>query len=380
MREAIKSVLKTIKKVYPDKLYLLLFLCALLYIFVTKKELRKKLAIPMLAVLVIIINPISFKFVLHRLVYWRFFWIFSDILIISYVLTDIVRQTDKVWAKILISVFCAAIIVLSGVNVFTSGVLVKTQNKEHLDSHTKAVCDVMLDINEHPKCVAPIELAWEARQYCGNIEMMYGRNADGFINRVDPACDLVQESIAAGVGFDYVFSMATMHGYPYVVTLAWKQPDAETAETFHFEKYFEDEMYALYYNEQIENGYKPDSSLLIRYNIKGYVFYTLDSKDSFILIGGDDCKDEGLLRAVIRSHGSHVDTWYRLGDENANGEYSAIMKHSQGAKIDRTLDLLRDTSYDVAYIESLFEGYDLDYYINYLEIRDVSEILGEFAP
>lgn len=380
MREAAKAILNHIKNYYPDRVYLLLFLCALLYIFLTNKKLRKALVIPLVLIAVIVVNPVLYKLVFRKLIYWRFFWIFSDVLIISYVITDLIRKSDKLWAKLIFCGFCAAVIILAGVNVFKSGALVKTQNKEHLDAHTKSVCDAMLAINEQPKCVVPLELAWEARQYCGDIEMMYGRNADGFINRVDPACDLVQESIAEGVGFDYVFTMASVHGYPFVVTLAWKQPKMETAQLYQYEKCFEDEMYALYYNASLDAGNEYDGALLIRYNIKDYVFYTLDTKDAFVIIGGDDCEDEGLLRAVIRGHGNHVDTWYKLGAENTNGEYSDIMKQSQGTVIERTLDLAQDTSYNVDDLEALFEGDNPDYYINYLLIEQEAEIIGEFAP
>lgn len=380
MREAVKTVLNNIKKYYPDRVYLLVFLCAFLYIFITNKKMRKKLMLPMIVIAIIVVNPVLYKFVFHKLIYWRFFWIFSDILIISYAITDLIRKTDKAWLKLLISGFCAGIIIASGVNVFTSGALVKTQNKEHLDSHTVAVCDAMLAINDYPKCVVPLELTWEARQYSGNIQMMYGRNADGFINRVDPAGDLVQESINEGVGFDYVFTMAATHGYPFVVTLAWKQPEADIAQAYNYEKCFEDEMYALYYNQNVTTKASYDGALLIRYNINNYVFYTLDTCDAFIVIGGDDCTDEGLLRAVIRSHNNRVDVWYRLGLDEVKGEYSDIMTHPQGAEIVQTMQLKENTSYDVDDLEALFEGDNPDYYINYLMIDDVSDVLGEIVP
>lgn len=380
MREAVGKVLKNLNNFYPDRVYVLLFLCALLYIFFTNKKLRNKLVIPVIVVAVIVINPVLYKLGLSKLTFWRFFWIFSDILVISYVLTDLVRKFDKAWAKIIVCIYCAVIIVLAGANVFKSGALVKTQNKEHLDAHTKSVCDAMLAMNEHPKCVVPLELAWEARQYCGDIEMMYGRNADGFINRVDPACDLVQESIAEGVGYDYVFTMATVHGYPFVVTLSWKQPEADVVQEYNYEKCFEDDMYALYYNKNVDMGSSFEDALLIRYNVKNYVFYTFERQDTFVVISGDDCKDSGLLRAVIRSHGNHVDAWYKTGAENASGEYHDIKKQPQGAVIDQTLDLIQDTSYDLSYLESLFEGDNPDYYINYLKLEQGSDALGEFAP
>lgn len=379
MREAAKAILNHIKNYYPDRVYLLLFLCAMLYIFLTNKKLRNKLVIPMIAIAVIVVNPVLYKLIFHKLIYWRFFWIFSDVLIISYVLTDLVRKSDKVWVKVLICAFCAGIICLAGVNVFKSGALVKTQNKEHLDANTKSVCDAMLAMNKQPKCVVPLELTWEARQYCGDIEMMYGRNADGFINRVDPACDLVQESIAEGVGFDYVFLMATSHGYPFVVTLSWKQPEEAVAKLYHYEKCFENEMYALYYNASVSEGDAFEDAVLIRYNIKDYVFYTLETQNQFVIIGGDDCEDEDLLRAVIRSHGNHVNVWYKLGADEAHGEFSSIQQSSQGAVIEKSVRLTDATPCSVDELERLFDGDNLEYYINYLRLEDDNEVLKELG-
>ncbi len=379
MREAAKTILNYIKDYYPDRMYLLVFLFALCYIFITNKKLRNKLIVPMLVIMLVVINPVLYKLVFRKLIYWRFFWIFSDVLIISYVITDLVRKSDKVWVKIWISCFCAAVIALSGVNIFRSGVFVKAQNKEHLDAHTKAVCDAMLAISDEPKCIVPLELTWEARQYNGDIQMMYGRNADGYINRVDPACDLVQESIAAGVGFDYVFTMAGMHGYPFVVTLAWKQPEEALVSKFGYTKCFEDEMYALYYSKAVDEGTNNKKALLIRYHVKDCIFYTLDTNDAFVIIGGDDCMDKGLLRAEIRSHNNHVDTWYLLNEEASEGEFFDICAKPEGAGIDNSKYLSEITDFRAEEIEALFDGDNKDYYINYLQPEDDSKFLLELG-
>lgn len=89
--------------------------------------------------------------------------------------------------------------------------------------------------------------------------------------------------------------------------------------------------------------------------------------------------DKGLLRAVIRSHNNHVDTWYQLNEEASEGEFFDICAKPEGAGIDNSKYLSEVTDFRVEEIEALFDGDNKDYYINYLQPEDDSKFLLELG-
>lgn len=77
MRESIMYILAFFKNYNGHSVLWILSLLSLLFIAVKHKNLRQSFAIPITFVILVIVNPILYKYVWYKLLgdtYWRMFW------------------------------------------------------------------------------------------------------------------------------------------------------------------------------------------------------------------------------------------------------------------------------------------------------------------
>lgn len=218
MNELINEMKNWIISYYGDRHFLIIAICAYIYLFLFEKEMRKKLVYPCLIITFLLLNPYLYKIIYQGGRYWRFFWMLPNSMVIAIAITKLVERIRYIWLKTIMVILSMVIIVFFGTNVYINGVFTKTQNEYKISEDTVEVCNIILSENENPKCILPISLYSEARQYNGDILLYYGRNAEGFISYVTDQ----QENVYLSLNFndrnyDYAFWVGKNENCDFIV-------------------------------------------------------------------------------------------------------------------------------------------------------------------
>lgn len=250
MTEAINQMYNWIRLYYPDMIYVIIMMISVGYLLMCKKEHRKSIMYPVIVILICILNPIIYQKLLSKMVYWRMFWMIPDATIIAYAVTDIIKKCKPVWGKMILLITCMGTIIHVGKNVYNRDVFDRIQNPQKVSADTEAVCDAILAIDKHPRCVMPDGMYAEARQYNGDIELMYGRNAEGYINNLaDKYIPVHQQMQAESPDYDYVFSVASEDNYNFIACNKRKPVPDEVLRKYGYVGCLDAGNYWVYYDE-----------------------------------------------------------------------------------------------------------------------------------
>lgn len=160
-----------------------LALASAVYLFIRHKEIRTRILIPLLVLVLLLINPILYAKVYHKLRYWRLFWMFPDCLLIGWAGVDLCgRCRGKLTKGLCLATICL-VIAAAGKNVYSAraGYFSPADSLYKVSANTRMICEAILADNPHPKCIFEGGIKSETRQYSGEIEQLYGRDIDGYI-------------------------------------------------------------------------------------------------------------------------------------------------------------------------------------------------------
>ena len=158
-----------------------------------------------------------------------------EVILIALAATRIVMKAEKKHEKVLALVICSLIIMLSGMNVHNHNGFVRTTNKEKVPAYVKRVCDIILEQDENPKVILPNKLFVDARIYNGNIEMMYGRDVEGYILYTTKERTAMFEQLESEYpDYSYIFPAAYEGGYNFVVTYSENPVPDEYQEIYKY--------------------------------------------------------------------------------------------------------------------------------------------------
>lgn len=250
MVNSVQDIIQNLQMFYADGLFLILGILSYIYLFVRVKMLRWKFLLPIALIEFCVLNPILYRYIFHRIIYWRLFWMFPDAIIIALAIVHIIKQTKSRWIKILIYCIFVGLIVIKGTNVYQNAKFELIQNPQKVSSETQIFCTQMLMMSEHPKCIAPRELYSEIRQYNGDIEMLYGRNAEGYINALDDSDirKLVSVEMDEEVpDYNFILSVAVDENVTAVIVHEEKQISEKILSKYGYKEIFADKGYILYY-------------------------------------------------------------------------------------------------------------------------------------
>lgn len=252
MLDAIRTMINWLQLYYADIFFLILTIMSYLYLFITNRNLRARFLLPVALILFCVINPVLYFLVLKRTVYWRLLWMVPDAIIVAVAGVSILKKCKRQWMQLILLGVMTFVIVLKGTNVFVHGNFTKVENWVKLPQTTLDVCDAILEIDSTPKAIFPQVLYSEIRQYAPEIEMMYGRNADGFIYSCPMDCLLTRWQVEqVRPDYDFVFSQATRFSYNFVVAMDSKPADADILSKYQFEEAVRTPGYIIYYNRNI---------------------------------------------------------------------------------------------------------------------------------
>lgn len=252
MLEAIKTIVSWFQAYYADGFFLILAMISYIYLFVNSKNVRVRFLLPIAMIVFCVINPVLYKLVLEEVIYWRLFWMVPDAIIIAVAITSVIKRCSKDWLKLLILAVMTVLIMANGTNAFVYGNFTKVQNWVKLPEATVVVCDTIRAMEENPKVLLPRTLYSDVRQYAPEIEMLYGRNADGYIYWCPPEYMFILWQMDKPTpDFDFIFKQASRFSCDFVVLEEIKAADPAIPELHQYTEAARISGYVIYHNPNI---------------------------------------------------------------------------------------------------------------------------------
>ena len=167
--------------------YVPLFMLSIVYIWVFCKEKDSDVvavfSVFSVLICVICINPVFSKLwamVVDSGVYWRVYWLLPVGYSIAYMFTDLVYRSEKKWEQRITVTCCVAILMITGINVYSTENFEKTDNYFKIPDLTlEMIFEVSKDTANYKKLAAPEEFSVYTRQVDGNIILTQTRNVGG---------------------------------------------------------------------------------------------------------------------------------------------------------------------------------------------------------
>lgn len=256
MSDQVIALINVIKMFYGDGVILFFTIISGVYLLCSK-EIRGKLLFPILLIVICVFNPISYKVMSGKVVYWRLFWMVPNVLIISMAIVKFAETIKATYLKGLVIFVAAMTIAIFGKNVYTNSSFVRTQNIEKVSKDTEVICDIMLSTNPSPRCILPQTLFCEARQYSSNISMRYGRNVQYYISHPGLDQTLVYTHMEAeNPYYDYVLNDAVDNLCNFIIVYKEKPIAQALLEQYGYEQIGQSEGYLVYYNKELKSPNK----------------------------------------------------------------------------------------------------------------------------
>ncbi len=180
MKETMAAVLEDIVLYNNDSMLMGLFLVALIWLWITEENKKRKTILVYLsiALIFVFINPV-YAWIAMKVdneVYYRVWWTLPMGIVVCYSVVKLVARARKAISKVLIVALAVLVIVSNGKFVYTNTIHFKSVNAYHMPQMVIDVAEALRMEDYNPKAVLPAELLPFIRQYTAEIIMPYGRN------------------------------------------------------------------------------------------------------------------------------------------------------------------------------------------------------------
>lgn len=206
-------------------MYLALFYCALLYIYIMDKKKREALVYPSLLTLCLAMIPVSgyviANIIIGEDVYWRIFWLLPIILVIGYTATHLISMQSDRKNTIIVTTFILVTIMLSGSLVYTKSNFQIPDNYFKIPDAAIEISEIVQEDREKTgealdtKLAAPHSLASTIRQYDASISMVYGRRPED--TGIENIIDLADQLNYWGPDMDMIVEIILEYNCKYIV-------------------------------------------------------------------------------------------------------------------------------------------------------------------
>lgn len=196
----LKDILSIIVKYEGTGFLLIVYLLAVIYLFVAEKDKRNRLLliyVPLIIALMIVC-PIYYRLYMGYLddagTYYRMLWLLPISVTIAYSGCKLIYRYRRVG-----TVLIALVIALCGGFVYREGSSSKAENLYHIPDYIVEMCDYMEQDIEGVNIYAcvPLEMLFYTRQYDADICLLYGREAAepvwGYYNEYFELFELAEE-------------------------------------------------------------------------------------------------------------------------------------------------------------------------------------------
>ncbi|MBQ9332900.1 MAG: hypothetical protein IJS12_01020 [Lachnospiraceae bacterium] len=180
MVDNIKDVFRVIWQYRGSGFLLVLYLVALVYLFITERDKRNRFLVCYLplALLLIYISPVYYRIYVLGIdavgTYYRNLWMVPIAVTVVYAGCKAINAHRRIGA-----VAVCAVLVLCGRFTYTAVESARAENAYHIPQYVCDLCDQMTQDIEGVEVYAcvPLEMLFYARQYDASLCLIYGREA-----------------------------------------------------------------------------------------------------------------------------------------------------------------------------------------------------------
>ncbi len=261
MKEILKAIFEKTSEYYGTATFLVMavFIGVLLMFLDWKKYSR--VIIPVLMSLFVILNPVCYKIIFCKIRFWRLFWMIPMVYIILMGFMELIRRCDTQWKKVISLVGLIALLAVGGDNVFADSGLGIAEDSYKLPHGVVQACDAMLKTDKTPRCVVGGDLRTAVRLYSGEIEPMYGRDTENYIDKASEYEKKIYKQMESeNPDYAYILSNARRLKYNFVVNTYDKPIDYETMTAYGYKLISDKGGYNVYYNPDVPESSSNESS------------------------------------------------------------------------------------------------------------------------
>lgn len=153
-------------------------------------DIRYKIIYPVILLLLIFFNPLVYGIIGTRFLngmYWRMLWLVPINVIIAVGTVKLYSFMKRPVLKLVVVMVAVAVIGVTGKFIFNADNFVIAANYYQIPQVTIDVADAIIeDMGDMDTCniVLPDELVCSIRQYTTRVNLLYGRNAYGYIEEM----------------------------------------------------------------------------------------------------------------------------------------------------------------------------------------------------
>lgn len=183
MIEVLSQTAEIFKSYSGSSLYMTLFLCSLVYLWITEEDKGKKAVLVYCSagVLFLFFFPLCSYFLMNYIfdheIYYRMLWFLPIGILVALSATKLIAVQTKITRKVVITLLACVILIRGGDYTYDNPTFVKAQNAYHIPQEVIDVCDAIIPADEEQwvMAVVPQEMLSYVRQYSANIHLPYGR-------------------------------------------------------------------------------------------------------------------------------------------------------------------------------------------------------------
>lgn len=239
---------------YGDMIYLVLTVISAIFLYYTGKKQYRLIVRASVVLYLFIWNPLFYKFIFSRIVFWRLFWMIPTFLLITLAFAEGLSRLKGGLKRLILTIICILVIILFGNNIYKDLYHGEYTDPYRLPNNASLIASAMLEKDDHPRCILPHDLISWIRLYSGDIEPLYGRNAEGYINDTSADVDSIYASMNSdSPDYNYILYYARLNGYNFVINNDSKPININSTETFGYELMANMAGFNIYYNPNISD-------------------------------------------------------------------------------------------------------------------------------
>lgn len=242
--------LQTFRNYMGTGSFLILFLLALLYLFLFEdRKPRRILFLYMpISVLLLFFNPLFVRLYVSldgEETYFRICWLLPYLIVLPYTAV-LIAERQRGNKKALIIAVAAVLFIVSGKPVYSNPLYSYAENMYHMPDSVVHICDAIELPGREVKAVFPEELLLYVRQYSPVVWMPYGR--DIFLGTDDEIYDIMESD---EIDLEQLLNLTRQSGCHYIVF----REDAEFVdehELQELELFLETDGYMVYRDNAVD--------------------------------------------------------------------------------------------------------------------------------
>lgn len=172
-------IIGTFQSYMGTGLTIILFLLALVYLFIFEKNKPRRILFVYTPVIILLLffNPL-FAWVFGRVeggeTYFRLFWLLPYLAVLSYTAV-LIAERQKGKKVLCVAAAAAVLFAVSGKLVYTNPLYSRAENIYHMPDSVVHICDAIEIPGREVRAVFPHELLLYVRQYSPVVRLPYGR-------------------------------------------------------------------------------------------------------------------------------------------------------------------------------------------------------------